>query len=266
MISFPLHADSTLQALTDLPRSSSELADAIAVVYYSSASARDELRRNYAGSLDKLVYVRRTRIYDALLCLKGNNVLYKDINISAANLASLPDNDVPETVWTTSFARVEQDATLTANREGDVLYSYVRSRRAAVPRARTTEIHVPGSQGASPAPQFSDRVDDPEGSRYDVSGGIGDNNGLGDLGTVASGIVDLNGTGVAARHVQSHVFRRFHTLRPGVGSKPVSEFDNTGVLLAKAFPVLFPYGVGAPGMLASLPKGSESDFMSTRPC
>ena len=45
VISIPLHADSTLQALTDLPRSSSELADAIAVVYYSSASARDELRR-----------------------------------------------------------------------------------------------------------------------------------------------------------------------------------------------------------------------------
>ena len=74
---------------------------------------------------------------------------------------------------------------------------------------------------------------------------------------MSTGLVDLGGTGVTAKEVQRTVLKRFVTMRPGVGATPVSEFDNTGELLAKAFPVLFPYGVGAPGMLASHPKGQR---------
>ena len=62
--------------------------------------------------------------------------------------------------------------------------------------------------------------------------------------------MDSNGTGVTARHVKKRTLEKLFSLNVGVGTSPVNEFENCGELLAGSFPVLFPYGVGAPGMLS----------------
>jgi hypothetical protein len=77
-----------------------------------------------------------------------------------------------------------------------------------------------------------------------------------DLGIVSTAIVDTNGTGVEARNVKKTTLNALFTLKIGVGSTPVNEYDECGDLLAGSFPVLFPYGVGAPGMLSSRSKSS----------
>lgn len=256
VISFPLHAGSTLQALTDLPRTSDELSETIAVVYNRKANGRADIRQRYAGTLDKLVYVRRARVRDALVWLKANNPLYKDINVVAANLDTLPENDVPDTVWNVSFKCIGEAELVGLDRRTEVLYSYVRDQRAEAPSAqRGTEVYVPGTRAAQAdlatrsQPQVS--VEDPERSRYDGIGDLSDDDGQVDYGIVSTGLCDLNATGVAARQVKRTIMHRLVYMRPGVGSSPVSEFDDGGELLAKAFPVLFPYGVGAPGVLAA---------------
>jgi hypothetical protein len=50
----------------------------------------------------KTLYARRHKIREALQWLKANNPLYKDIVISEERLQSIPEDDVPEEIWSTA--------------------------------------------------------------------------------------------------------------------------------------------------------------------
>jgi hypothetical protein len=77
VISYPLDAGSTMSALTTLPRTTHTLADSMAVVYYRKAANKAELVQRYSSSLEKLAYVRRSRVRGAITWLMEHNPLYK---------------------------------------------------------------------------------------------------------------------------------------------------------------------------------------------
>ena len=127
-------------------------------------------------------------------------------------------------------------------------YVPVSSYKRVVRPATAAATGTPAPEEDIPAPVPTAPADDAE---EDV-----------DLGIVSTAIVDTNGTGVEARHVKRVTLNALFTLHVGVGATPVNEFDKCGELLAGAFPVLFPYGVGAPGMLTGRPKGSTLQSVS----
>ncbi|CAF4234866.1 unnamed protein product, partial [Adineta steineri] len=67
--------------------------------------------------LRKILSVRRQRILDALIWLKENNVLYSHISLDKHVIASLPDDDVPESIWET-LDHILDDKNALAEREG----------------------------------------------------------------------------------------------------------------------------------------------------
>lgn len=54
-----------------------------------------------AINFQKILVVRRQKVYNALIWLKNNNHLYKDIEINKQNLESLPENEVPQVLMDT---------------------------------------------------------------------------------------------------------------------------------------------------------------------
>jgi hypothetical protein len=50
----------------------------------------------------KALYARRSKIREALEWLKANNALYKDIVISEERLEQIPEDDVPDEIWSTA--------------------------------------------------------------------------------------------------------------------------------------------------------------------
>lgn len=435
VISFPLHTASTLCALQKLPLGASTFSETISVVYYKKASGRDELIKRYGGALKQLVYVRRHKVREALMWLQANNPLYSDIIIDEANLDTLPECGVPETVWS-SFICDDREAPTSAEREhmpqaprsppsaaGGVSTANPSRRpySVRVSGVRVSDVSdddsvsetltdddsdsgadgnvsvtlsdcddglvtddgsvvagslvdgygsvvagsvVPGSLvaggsvvdgslvdgsvmagslvdgsvvagslvaggsvvdgsvvdgslvagslvagslmaggsvedgslvadgdyscggsfgaslagGVDSGGDDSDSASERDGDDFDVAyklavhdlreiayldtPGNPDSDAPIDLGIISTGIVDTNGTGVAARYVRKKTLESIFKLKVGVGNQPVSEFANCGELLAKAFPVLFPYGVGAPGSLSHREPGSTGPTIS----
>jgi hypothetical protein len=184
------------------------------------------------------------------------NKLYRDITINEAAIADLPENDVPASVWETSFRCIDEVEKVDPER-ASYLTTYVRERPSGV-------FPVQPYRAACGGNTMSDVVG--EAKSDDSSSGSDEGasedeevyqDGSRDAGIVSTGIVDSNGTGVTARHVKRRVFQKLFSLKVGVGNNPVSEFDELGLLLARAFPVLFPYGVGAPGSLVHRPSGCQ---------
>ncbi|KAF8425808.1 hypothetical protein L210DRAFT_3615050 [Boletus edulis BED1] len=71
-----------------MPQSANQLASVLAVTYIG----RKRLPKNWLRSTFR---VRRRVVYEALMWLKKNNVLYRDIEISPERLESLPEDDIP---------------------------------------------------------------------------------------------------------------------------------------------------------------------------
>ncbi|CAF3982015.1 unnamed protein product [Rotaria sp. Silwood1] len=67
--------------------------------------------------LRKILSVRKQRIFDALVWLKENNVLYSHISLDKNIIAALPDDDVPESIWET-IDYISDDKNANAEREG----------------------------------------------------------------------------------------------------------------------------------------------------
>jgi hypothetical protein len=97
---------------TSLPLSPNELSASIKIVFVgSSMPSRQHLR--------KILTVRRQRIFNALVWLKGNNLLYSHISLDKHIIAALPVDDVPESIWET-IDFILDDKNAHAEREGYV--------------------------------------------------------------------------------------------------------------------------------------------------
>jgi DNA-directed RNA polymerase subunit RPC12/RpoP len=78
-----------------LPAPPAILSATVAVTFITP-SGREEY------SLPKILYARRHRIRQALLWLKANNPIYRDIIISEERLQQIPENDVPTEIKSTA--------------------------------------------------------------------------------------------------------------------------------------------------------------------
>jgi hypothetical protein len=97
---------------TSLPLSPNELSASVKIVFVgSSMPSRQHLR--------KILTVRRQRIFNALVWLKRNNVLYSHISLDKHIIAALPVDDVPESIWET-IDFILDDKNAHAEREGYV--------------------------------------------------------------------------------------------------------------------------------------------------
>ena len=95
---------------TSLPLSPNELAESIKIIFIgASKPSRHHLR--------KVLTVRRQRILDALNWLKNNNTLYSHITLDRHIIDTLPDNDIPESLWET-LDHIEDTTSANAEREG----------------------------------------------------------------------------------------------------------------------------------------------------
>ena len=95
---------------TSLPLSPNELSASIKIIFIgASLPSRHHLR--------KILSVRRRRIFDALVWLKENNVLYSHISLDNHIIAALPDDDVPESIWET-LDYILEDRSVHVEREG----------------------------------------------------------------------------------------------------------------------------------------------------
>lgn len=74
---------------TTLPLHINEISETIKVIFVGRFLPK-------AINFQNVLVVRRQKVYDALIWLKNNNNLYKDIDISKKNLDLLPENDVPQ--------------------------------------------------------------------------------------------------------------------------------------------------------------------------
>lgn len=88
-----LNTNDIANMVTDniFPRPSALLASVIAVTIVG----RKDLPER---SLPELLHVRRRRIYDALVWLKANNLLYANISISEDRLSQIRDGGIPEEI------------------------------------------------------------------------------------------------------------------------------------------------------------------------
>ncbi|CAF1554051.1 unnamed protein product, partial [Adineta steineri] len=122
----PFHHHSTAQAalkgnmitfmhnmpniVTSLPLDAEDLSDTLKIVFIGAHTPdRVQLRR--------ICGVRRQNIRNALIWLKNHNYMYRMIPINEVNIAKIPEDDVPESIWTT-LERIENANDGNAERAG----------------------------------------------------------------------------------------------------------------------------------------------------
>ena len=237
VISFPMKPDSTAAALTSLPRHLSNLTEIIEIHFYGPPMQPSAFTQP-STSTRKVLTVRRQVVRTALEWLKANNVLYRDVVVDDAVLATYPDDSIPDSCWLSCFQRTAISVPATSANGASAAGASVTDTATSANGARAT--------GASATENVIER------DGY-ASVGQDDDSGTGDQGILMSGIVDSNGTGVDARAVRNMALQSL--LQVGVGSQPINEYEYTARLFAGAFPTLFPYGIGAPGFK---PRESQS--------
>ncbi|CAF3219894.1 unnamed protein product [Rotaria sp. Silwood2] len=80
--------------VSSLPLKADDLCDTIKIIFIGAHKPdRQQLR--------KICGVNKQKVRNALLWLKKHNYLYQKIPINEANIDSLPDDDVPESLWNT---------------------------------------------------------------------------------------------------------------------------------------------------------------------
>ncbi|CAF1369206.1 unnamed protein product [Adineta steineri] len=198
---------------TSLPLSPNELSASIKIIFIgSSKPARHHLR--------KILSVRRQRILDALIWLKENNVLYSHISLDKHIIASLPDDDVPESIWET-LDHILDDKNALAEREG------------------YTEDPLTSDQAMSEK-ATSDFIPLNPSGVLDVNG-------------ASVSVEDINNQMLQKLRIdtnkQSANLSEINTDDDLIymvprGSAPTNEYNNPTLLLG-LYPTLFPYGTGA---------------------
>ncbi|CAF4230958.1 unnamed protein product, partial [Adineta steineri] len=96
--------------VTSLPLDVEDLSDTLKIIFIGAHTPdRVQLRR--------ICGVRRQKIRNALIWLKNHNYMYRMIPINEVNIAKLPEDDVPESIWTT-LERIENSIDGNAERTG----------------------------------------------------------------------------------------------------------------------------------------------------
>ncbi|CAF1436248.1 unnamed protein product [Adineta steineri] len=96
--------------VTSLPFDVDDLSDTLKVIFIG-AHTPDRVQ------LRKICGVSRQKIRNALLWLKSHNHMYRAIPINELNIAKLPEDDVPESIWAT-LERIENAVDANAERTG----------------------------------------------------------------------------------------------------------------------------------------------------
>ncbi len=95
-ICFPQNMETITSAVysNTLPHNVESLCDSMKVVFTGA-------HRPTRQQLHNVLEVRRQKVSDALVWLKNNHHLYKDVHIDQARLLNIPANSIPECIWHT---------------------------------------------------------------------------------------------------------------------------------------------------------------------
>jgi hypothetical protein len=90
-ISFP---QDVVNIATTLPLELEDLCDSLKIIFVGC-------RTPERNQLKNILTVRKKKVSEALRWLRQNNPLYRNVKISQSTVDKLPDDDVPECLWTT---------------------------------------------------------------------------------------------------------------------------------------------------------------------
>jgi len=90
-ISFP---QDVVNIATSLPLELNDLCNSLKILFVGHQPPKKSQLKN-------ILTVRKTKISEALQWLKKNNLLYQNIQINQSRIDNLPDDDVPESLWST---------------------------------------------------------------------------------------------------------------------------------------------------------------------
>jgi hypothetical protein len=106
-----------------MPNPASTLASVLAITFVGSMSLpKDWLKSTFR--------VRRRRVYEALIWLKGNNSLYGDISIEEQRLQMIPEDGIPEEVI--SLIRHEENGEIADREEGCYINPFEKGKETTV--------------------------------------------------------------------------------------------------------------------------------------
>ncbi|CAF4338919.1 unnamed protein product, partial [Adineta steineri] len=196
-----------------LPLSPNELSASMKIVFIGGSKPA-------CHHLRKILSVRRQQILDALIWLKENNVLYRHISLDKHIIASLPDDDVPESIWET-LDHILDDKSALAEREGYTEDPLISDQAMS---EKTTSDFIPLNPSG---------VLDVNGASVSVED---INNQM-----LRKLRIDENKQSVNLSETNNdddliHMVPK--------GSAPTNEYNNPTLLLG-LYPTLFPYGTGA---------------------
>lgn len=79
---------------TSLPLALDDLCDSLKILFVGHQPPKKSQLRN-------ILTVRKRKVFEALQWLTQNNLLYRNVQINHCQIANLPDDDVPECLWST---------------------------------------------------------------------------------------------------------------------------------------------------------------------
>lgn len=99
-ISFP---QDVVNIASTLPLEIEELCESLKIIFIGCHTPQRH-------QLKHILTVRKTKVYNALQWLKRNNPLYHSIEINRSLIDKLPEDDVPECLWTTMQISTDVEA------------------------------------------------------------------------------------------------------------------------------------------------------------
>lgn len=99
-ISFP---QDIINIATTLPLELDDLCDSLKIIFVGS-------RAPHRNQLKNILTVRKKKVFEALQWLNQNNPLYKYVTINPSAINKLPDDDVPECLWSTMEISMDVEA------------------------------------------------------------------------------------------------------------------------------------------------------------
>ncbi|CAF4223600.1 unnamed protein product, partial [Adineta steineri] len=227
----PFHHHSTAQAalkgnvitfmhnmpniVTSLPLDVEDLSDTLKIVFIGAHSPdRVQLR--------KICGVRRQKIRNALIWLKNHNDMYRMIPINEVNIAKLPDDDVPESIWTT-LERIENANDGNAERAGFTVDPLTHA--TAQGESNVTNI----------CPMSTSAVLDVNGTTISSE----------DIGVHLLHKVSNNLSNLPSDSLEKSAEDEDNVYMIPRSHMPINDCFNPELLLG-LYPTLFPYGCGAP--------------------
>ncbi|XP_037041958.1 uncharacterized protein LOC119078504 [Bradysia coprophila] len=158
-----------------------------------------------------------------------NNPLYKDIKLSEKNLNSLPNDDIPDSLWITMDS--------------------------------STNVHASNSCRSGYANENLDNTESMNDSKFNTINHESDSNETDEIGETlislsSSALIDVDGIDTSTGDIQDHILNNTfpekqvnttdntYYMIPR-SEKLVNQYDNH-LLLLGLFPTLFPYGLGGP--------------------